>query len=246
MKGTAMIKIAVCDDDPQALARIDELIACQQEIILPETRFFLTGEELISAISEDGYLPDVAVLDIVLPHDSGIDLAKKLNLICPGCSIIFLSAHLSFAPEVYETRHSYFVLKTQAAQRMGAALKKALAEKACREFISIRYNGQQQLLPVDEVLYMERRLKKTLLVQASGNEYLVTAKPAELLSELKNSPFIRCHQSFWVNLEYIGKMSAESFLLTSGQEIPISRSFRADAKAAFHRFLCHSALSHEL
>lgn len=240
-----MTKIAICDDDPLCLAWIQNLILLRGECTLPELRTFSGSNSLINTITEDNYLPDIAVLDIVMPGDSGIELAKQLNLICPGCSIIFLSAHLSFATEVYETRHSYFVLKRQAEGKISAAIKKALEEQASRELIYIRCNGREQLLPVSEVLFMERKLKKTLLVQVSGNEHLVSAKPDDLLQQLKISSFVRCHQSFWVNLEHIRSMGPESFLLTNGQEIPISRSRRAEAKAAFHSSLCRSVLSHE-
>ena len=240
-----MTKVAICDDEPQCLAWIQNLILLRGECTLPELRTFSESSALISAITEDGYLPDIAVLDIVMPGDSGIELAKQLNLVCPSCSIIFLSAHLSLATEVYETRHSYFVLKSQAAEKIGSALKKALEEQVSREHIYIHCNGREQLLPVSEVLFMERKLKKTLILQVSGNEYLVSAKPDELIQQLKSSSFVRCHQSFWVNLDHIRSMGPESFLLTTGQEIPISRSRRAEAKAAFHSFLCRSVLSHE-
>lgn len=241
-----MTKIAICDDDPQCLAWIQNLILLRGNCTLPELKIFSGSRALISAITEDGYLPNIAVLDIVMPGDNGIELAKQLNLVCPSCSIIFLSAHLSLATEVYETRHSYFVLKNQAEGKISAAIKKALEEQTSRENICIRCNGREQLLPVSEVLFMERKLKKTSVVQLSGYEYLVSAKPDELLQPLKASPFVRCHQSYWVNLEYISSMSAESFLLTTGQAVPISRSRRAEAKAAFHSALCRSVLSHEL
>lgn len=240
-----MIKIAICDDDALCLAWIQDLILLQGACVLPELRTFSGSSDLTSAIMEDGYLPDIAVLDIVMPGGSGIQLAKQLNLVCPSCSIIFLSAHLNLATEVYETRHSYFVLKSQAEGKIGAAIKKALEEQASREHIYIRCNGREQLLPVSEVLFMERKLKKTSVVQMSGQEYLVSEKPDELLQQLKASSFVRCHQSFWVNLDHIRSMGPESFLLTTGREIPISRSRRAEAKAAFHSSLCRSVLSHE-
>lgn len=156
-----MAKIAICDDEPLCLAWIQNLILLQGECTLLELRTFSGTSDLTSAITEDGYLPDIAVLDIVMPRDSGIELAKQLNHVCPSCSIIFLSAHLSLATEVYETWHSYYVLKSQAEGKISAAIKKALEEQASREHIYIRCNGREQLLPVSEVLFMERKLKKT-------------------------------------------------------------------------------------
>ena len=36
----------------------------------------------------------------------------------PFCQIIFLSSYLSYATEVYETEHIYFILKSQLHQRI--------------------------------------------------------------------------------------------------------------------------------
>lgn len=241
-----MIRIAICDDDASCREQMQALILRHTAAIAPEISTFCDSSALITAILEDNYLPDIAVLDIIMPDDNGIELAKRLNRICRGCSIIFVSSHLSFATEVYETQHSYFVLKSQAHEKIGPALKKALDERARREYMIIRCDRVEHHLPVDEVLFLERRLKKTLVMLISGDEYLVSAKPDELVSQLNSSPFIRCHQSFWANLNFIKSMDSDYFLLTTGQKIPISRSHRAEAKSAFHSALCHAVMSHEL
>ena len=101
-----MTKIAICDDDADFLKRIHDLIMIQGKSYLPELRLFSESTGLFRAINEEAYLPDIAVLDIVMPGEDGIETAKKLNNSCPKCSVIFLSAYLSFATEVYEARHS--------------------------------------------------------------------------------------------------------------------------------------------
>ena len=131
-----MTKIAICDDDVDFLKRIHDLIMIQGRSYLPELRLFSESTELFRAVNEEAYLPDIAVLDIVMPGGGGIETAKKLNIICPKCSIIFLSAYLTLATEVYEARHSYFVLKNQAEERIGAALEKAMEDKeACQRSV---------------------------------------------------------------------------------------------------------------
>ena len=240
-----MTKIAICDDDVDFLKRIHDLIMIQGRSYLPELRLFSESTELFRAVNEEAYLPDIAVLDIVMPGGGGIETAKKLNIICPKCSIIFLSAYLTLATEVYEARHSYFVLKNQAEERIGAALEKAMEDKEEKGRICFRSGGREIVLPVSEVAFFERKLKKTLISLCSGSEYLVSVKPDELLRQTENSHFIRCHQSFWVNPDYISGMDAKGFVLSNGREIPISRSRRAEAKSAFHGALCRSVLSHE-
>ncbi len=242
-----MIKIAICDDDPVLLERANKLIACQKDYSPCETRTFLSGELLISAITEGGWLPDIVFMDIVFGgNNTGIAVAKELNLICPSCSIIFLTGHLLFAPDVYETRHSYFILKSRLEEKIGVALERAYSDMGKMEYIHLHNSSEDVILPVNELLFMERELKKTLVAQSTGDKYIVTAKPSDLIAELKYSPIIRCHQSYWVNMDFVSKMSADSFLLNNGTEIPISRSFRAQVKDAFHNYLTSSTQSRVL
>ncbi|EKC47003.1 Response regulator of the LytR/AlgR family, partial [human gut metagenome] len=56
----------------------------------------------------------------------GIRLAQSMKHYAPFCQIIFLSSYLSYATEVYETEHIYFILKSQLHQRIGPALHQAL------------------------------------------------------------------------------------------------------------------------
>ena len=53
-------------------------------------------------------------------------MAQSMKQYAPFCQIIFLSSYLSYATEVYETEHIYFILKSQLHQRIGPALHQAL------------------------------------------------------------------------------------------------------------------------
>lgn len=54
------------------------------------------SEEQLFALLEKGLIPDVVLLDIILPESSGIDIAKRLRKEYPEIKIIILSS------EVYE------------------------------------------------------------------------------------------------------------------------------------------------
>ena len=64
-----------------------------------------------------------------------------------------------------------------------------------------------------------------------------TQSPQALLAGDAAGEFIRCHQSFWVNSRAIAGMEHETFCLSDGTRVPISRSYRKDAREAFFRLL---------
>lgn len=219
-----MIHIAICDDDSAQLKKTEKLIMEAIAQYSPEIDRFSDGTELLKAMQNSDYVPDLAVLDIYMPKCSGIEVAKRLNELAPECRIIFLTSYLGYATDVYETRHSYFILKAELTDRIEAALAKALAETTENLRLCFREGRTVKIVPASEVLYLERNLKKTTIALSSGVEHTTPAKAEELLKGVNKGMFVHCHQSYWVNLEKVTSMTADSFILSNGMEIPISRS----------------------
>ncbi len=228
-----MIHIAICDDDSAQLKKTEKLIMQAIAQYSPEIDRFSDGTELLKAMQNSDYVPDLAVLDIYMPKCSGIEVAKRLNELAPECRIIFLTSYLGYATDVYETKHSYFILKAELTDRIEAALAKALAETTENLRLSFREGRTVKIVPASEVLYLERNLKKTTIALSSGVEHTTPAKAEELLKGVNKGMFVHCHQSYWVNLEKVTSMTADSFILSNGMEIPISRSQKKEVKKAF-------------
>lgn len=69
-------------------------------------------------------------------------------------------------------------------------------------------------------------------VRLHGTE-LCRQAPEDMLSAMRDNPFIRCHQSFWVNRAKIFSLVGSSFHLIDGSEVLISRSYRKEAIRLF-------------
>ncbi len=226
-----MLRIAICDDDPRQLVETRKVVLETLDAGA-EVELFPGGTELLQALRLGDYRPDIAILDIQMPGDGGIRVGQLLNEQIPACRIIFLTSYLGYATEVYETKHSYFVLKSELGQRMGPALARTLEDMARDVRLTFRTGGEIWSVDVNEVLYFERNLRKTRIV-CLGASYETSSKAEELLREVPPGSFVHCHQSFWVHLRHVKSMGPEKFTLTNEVSIPISRGCRAQAKEAF-------------
>ena len=229
-----MRKIAICDDEASHRERIAQLVRSLKPDA--ELRLFGASMSLLSAIQAEGYAPDAAIVDIQMDGMSGIELAERLNRTLPQCAIIFVTSYLGFATDVYDTKHVYFILKSELEQRLGAALEKALTPQPLPVLHYPSPAGYRNT-PSSEVLYLERVLRKTKLVLPDGSEEWTTLAPAQLLENDAPQQFIRCHQSFWVNFRHVRTLESDCFLLDSGLRIPISRTYRAAAREQFFALL---------
>ena len=219
-----MLQIAICEDEKEQALREEHLV----QTVLPElsvaVRSFLSAEALLEAVQNE-YHPRIAILDIELDGEDGISLAGRLNALLPDCSVIYLTAYLQYAPEVYDTRHTYFIVKQDASQRLGPAIRKALEEQQQDDTICFRTAGGLRFARCRDIVYLERILHKTK-IHLQHEDCLTTASPSELLRSHVGR-FMRCHQSYWVNPDFIRSMRAESFLLTDGTTLPITRTYRS-------------------
>ena len=232
-----MLSIAVCDDIPLHLedvrTRVQQFMRGTKEIF--EIAAFSSSGELWQKI-EEGWHPQIAVLDIEMDGENGISLAKRMNETLPDCRIIFLTSYINYAPEVYETQHIWFVVKNRADEFFEPAMQKALEslteDTAAIPGIMIREKGSQILVPVREILYIGKVGRKAH-VHCADRDYYDTRRPAQLIPDSQSGRFLRCHQGYWVNIQMIHELDHEEFVLQGGTRIPISRTYRDAARKAF-------------
>ena len=187
-------------------------------------------------MAADRKQPDLAVLDIEMGGENGISLAKKLNAAAPACRIIFLTSYVDYASDAYEAEHIWFVVKSRAEEYFEAAVRKALTSIAEGEIVKpgllIREGGKSVLLPLENVLFLSKVGRKAQIMCADG-AHLAAKNPAELIPSGLKDHFVRCHQGYWVNIAQIAELDHEEFVLKGGSRIPISRTFREEAKRRF-------------
>ena len=229
-----MLQIAICEDTQTHAQEISAAVERESADRRAEIECFSTGEELLRYIQAGGYLPDIAILNTRLRDGDGILLAEELNERLPACRIIFVADSLSDATEVYRAEHVWFLLRSELEVRIGPALTKALAPKRTGggQGLLLRSRGTAIFLPLESILYLERDRRKTLVITAEG-EFSASECPGKLLSNGLAEFFVRSHRSYWVNREKIRALDRDEFILSDGRRVPISRSWRAAARAAF-------------
>ena len=232
-----MYRIAVCDDNRELLEAAAEHLRTyfeKEEIVLS---LFEDGETLLDSVKNKNCLYQLAILDIELGEMNGIEVGDELNRLLPDCQIIYLTGYLDYAPEVYSTRHTYYVYKPTMEKHLPLALEKAVAaleELEHGRLVLPQKNGQL-MLEKREITYLERRLRTTTIY--TTGEAAVTALPLDELLEMIGLPaFLRCHNSFAVNLDHAASFRRESFLMKDGKIIPISHSYYAAVRERFRKY----------
>ena len=98
-----MIRIAVCDDKPEELNRISYNLNLNQPTnhLHMGIHDFSSGFSLLDAL-DSGERFDIIILDIIMPGENGMDIAREIRKNHTEIEIIFLTSSPEYAVESYE------------------------------------------------------------------------------------------------------------------------------------------------
>lgn len=221
------MKILICDDVIKEAEEVKELIE-SYKIYNSEDVSVSTPEQLLIDLEDNLLDCELLILDIEFHQNdyNGIDIGRMVNQKLPGCQIIYLTGILEFAPDVYETRHCYFVMKDNMKRMLPRALEKVKEEKnkqkeSVMTFVS---QGKKMYIDLSEILYIEKK-QRQLHIVTKESKYECYSSLKKIVSGFEDK-MIRCHGGFVVNLDFIRVLQREEVVLQGGVQIPIGRTYR--------------------
>ena len=236
MEAKLTLHMAVCDDEPAILA---QLASIAREILEADYDLSVTVSTTPEGILAAGQPFQLALLDVQLAQGSGIDLARQLLRDNPECRIIFVSGYTGVVSTVYEVPHYCFVLKDQIEAQLPRFLHRAAdeaAQEAGRE-LQIRRFRRTERLKVSQIAFLERQKHLTIITMTTGEIFETKEKLQELMDRMASPYFCRCHVSYTVTLEQVEKIDGHYLQLSTGHQIPVSRTYEEDTWKAYSRYL---------
>ena len=228
-----MIRIAILDDKKEAADNIASILG--QIYLLSHTLDIYTDTaSLMNAAAEKAF--DIIFLDIVLGDENGIELANSITASNPETNIIFISAYPEYYSDVYSAKHIYFLTKPINSEHMKKAVDIAL-DNINNNYILLPKNKSKIRISKSAVIYSEGELKKCTLHFNDGASENFNIPLTQLEGILDDHRFLRIHQSFIVNMEYITQFGKGSVTLNNGKKLMITRKYSATANDAITRFL---------
>lgn len=215
--------IAACDDEPQEIEKITEMIykVCEAESIEPHLSCFNSGKDLIDTI-ESGKTFDLILLDVMMQQENGMELAKLLRDGSFTGHIVFISSNKEMALRGYEVSATRYLAKPVEEERLREAILYCFNRTKMNRAILLPVNGGTQMLHPEEIMYIETQGRGCHIVLKNKECYTVM-RISELEAELTNQGFVRCHQSFLVNMRFIRVVRTSELELMNGIHIPVSK-----------------------
>lgn len=235
-----MIKIAFCDDDMEVLHQMNELldryrIERNEDITYAA---FQSPFELLTEI-EKGIRPDILFLDVVMPGQNGMDVAKEIRQYDTNMKIIFLTSSPEFAVESYSVGAYFYQLKPIWEESFFRLMDAVLAECEKKKKNSLILRSKDGITRIDlqQLEYCEVLGRKLLFHLEDGAVLESAGSLDDLAGQLMQySNFFRPHRSFLVNMEYIQNISSRSIKMVNDAEIPIPHGKCSEIKNTYMEY----------
>ena len=222
-----MIRIAVCDDNPDFLQQAVHMIErwSEQSRMPAEIYHFDNGDALLAKNAT--VRMDIIFLDIIMPLLNGMDIAKELRQKDHVVKIIFLTSSPEFALDSYAIKAQGYLLKPITYEKIQETLDECShAFDTEPENIVVKTAFGYQKLYFHDIEYAEAQNKRVIF-------YLRTGKKLEAMNPLytfeyrftNNNGFFKCHRSYLVYLPNVDHFSMTEIITKSGHSIPIARGY---------------------
>lgn len=232
-----MIKVAFCDDDSVMVNEISKLFAkyCAENDQKITYMVFNSPLELLAEI-EKGTHFDILLLDVIMPGQNGMNVAREIRQHDRTAKIIFLTSSAEFAVESYEVDAFYYCLKPIGEEVFRRLMDSAVSEceKEKQGSLILRCKSGITRIVLEKLIYCEV-IGRTLVFHLEGGACLESNGCLDELSEelAQYGSFLRTHRSFLINMEYIRSISYKAVVLDNQEQIPIPHGKCSEIKKQY-------------
>jgi DNA-binding LytR/AlgR family response regulator len=228
-----VFQVALCEDE-KIFAETHEEI-CRDILGRMNIEFNVTvfgsGGEFLADFADNGHRYNLILLDIVMDGLNGMETAKRIRAADKDVDIVFITSSPDYVFSGYDVRALHYLIKPVDAGILERLIKSVYEEKYRSHYFLLKSGAQNLRIAVKDVISLEAFGRKVEITTADGM-FQYAGKLTELLGELPDGYFVRCHQSCAVSIGKIREIDRFEAVAVNGKRIPISRQYFKAVQAA--------------
>lgn len=238
------------------IAIIDDEVHCIESLIIhinelyPKANVVYKTNKVQEAVDKLKELPiDLLFLDIEMPGINGFQLLDAIPE--REFDTIFITAYSEYALKAFKAKAVSYLLKPldeselkeaidnwikirkntldSQNQNIDEVLEYLKKEGFMKSKISVPISDGYEFIEVNDIIYCNSQSNYTYIHLSDGNKVLVSKTLKEVESALANFFFLRVHQSYLINPNYMKRFSRHDggyIIMENKENIPVSNSKR--------------------
>lgn len=239
------MRIGICDSDWRYVRWLTGLVrqidCVRESLIVP----YCKPSWLVEDVCSNAESFDILIISRKLETESGVDTILKVRARNPHCMAILLSEDNIVIPEMYRLSHSVLLPKELVPLHLITVVNRLAAslERKRERYVHLIAGREHRIIPCSQILYMEKILRKTLVVTKTCS-FETYQPPKELLEQSGTTVFVQCHRSYYVNLQNVHTLCSSQIQMINGSSIPVGNTFVEALHSAYSGY-CTDLLSEE-
>ena len=200
---------------------------------------YIYGKALIDDFNAGYIFPDLIFMDIHIKNrinENGIEVCRKRRDAGFDGIILFTTSDKAHAIEAYEVDARGYLLKPYDINKIYNTLDRILSNSQMRSYYTIVTHHRIVNILRSKITYIESFRMQCVIHCTDNIEYTIYKKLIDIEKELDDRHFLRCHQSYLVNMDYI-EQATDCFLLTDGSKVPIRHREMGKIKEQYFNFI---------
>ena len=232
-----MLKIAICDDTREERELVAQYAKRYFDARKQPAKFEIFHS--MQDVLDTGRACDLYLLDVLMPGKSGIQGAGALQKKVERPVVVFITSSLESAVDSYRVCASGFLLKPVRWVDFEETMDRVCRQRLSlpQASLSVIVNRVPVELSLERISHFENRLHKAYATLTDGSVVPLSQKLSSILESVAEQEiFLRCHQSYIVNLAHVRTLEDTFFRMEDGTSVPISRAFYKEAKNAYYHY----------
>lgn len=231
------MKICICDNDSFSVGEIRRLLEeFRTEADSFEISHFSDGKELLEFYKKGGCF-DILFIDTDSGDTNGIEVAERIKELSPETIIIFVSNLSDYVFEAFRIEALHFLVKPVKEKEFSEVFTRAMKKHTSTNArVILKWESVRNNILINEISFVEG-YHRHLIVHTAKGVYESVGKITEIYEILRPHGFIRVHQGFIVNMNYIKSFNVNEIELTDGSRVAISVRKRPEALKAYDVFV---------
>lgn len=231
------MRIAICDDEQS----IRQMLKKKIEQMSPNMAIeqFASGRELLLS----DYHPDILLLDIQMPGENGMEIAKEFRIKNEKSILIFVTALEEYVFDAFDVGAFHYLVKPIDDLKFEKVLKNAIVQVNKRaagknsgfheeSYIIVKTKGITRKILLNDIIYAEVFNRNIILhLKNEQIEYYGKLKELETIS---GNTFFRTHRAYLVNLKYVTSYEAGKVYMKDKEVLLSKPNYSEFVKAFLH------------